>query len=130
TGGLTSIGWKLARKLDAKAGLKETGTSAKLVEIPNIHGRQLRVDKVAKSFGGVQALSGVSMTAEPGQVTALIGPNGSGKTTLLNMVSGFYRSDSGTIELDSSRLDGRGPDHVARKGVSRTFQTPNIPEQI
>src|SRR5699024_8948187 len=96
----------------------------------DIHGRQLSVDNVAKSFGGVHALSDVSMTAEPGQGTALIGPNGSGKTTLLNMVSGFYRSDSGTIELDLSRLDGRGPDQVARKGVSRTFQTPNIPEEI
>jgi branched-chain amino acid transport system permease protein len=70
------------------------------------------------------------MRAEPGKVTALIGPNGSGKTTLLNLISGFYRTDSGTITLDGVPLNGRAAHQIARAGVSRTFQTPKIPKDL
>jgi branched-chain amino acid transport system permease protein len=88
------------------------------------------VHGVAKAFGGNQALAGVDLVALPGQVTALIGPNGSGKTTLLNMICGFYRTDAGTIRLGDRELQGRAPYVVARAGVARTFQTPNIPSGI
>src|SRR6185437_16121931 len=80
----------------------------------------LVVDGVSKRFGGVQALEGVSLAAEPGQLTAVIGPNGSGKTTLLNMVLGFYSVDAGRITLGDRVLSGRRPFQVSRAGVART----------
>jgi branched-chain amino acid transport system permease protein len=93
-------------------------------------GETLEVDSVAKRFGGNAALSGVSLRAEPGRVTALIGPNGSGKTTLLNMICGFYSLDSGRISVGSTAINGRRPHQVARAGVVRTFQTPLIPRGL
>jgi branched-chain amino acid transport system permease protein len=85
---------------------------------------------VRKTFGGVVAVDDVSFVAEPGQVTALIGPNGSGKTTLLNMISGFYRPDRGEIRLGADLTSGRPPHEVGRLGVGRTFQTPAIPTDL
>ena len=60
-----------------------------------VSGGRLSVHGATKSFGGVHALTDASLEAEPGRVTALIGPNGSGKTTLLNVISGYYRADEG-----------------------------------
>jgi branched-chain amino acid transport system permease protein len=97
---------------------------------PPVTGGRLSVEGVTKSFGGVHALSDVALEAEPGQVTALIGPNGSGKTTLLNVISGYYRADAGSVTLDGRPLDG-SPAYVrARAGVGRTFQTPTIPDGL
>jgi len=98
--------------------------------MPELNGSRLEVSGVEKSFGGNRALAGVDLVAQPGQVTALIGPNGSGKTTLLNMICGFYKTDAGTIRLGDRELQGKAPYVVARAGVARTFQTPNIPEGI
>jgi branched-chain amino acid transport system permease protein len=95
-----------------------------------LSGAPLDVDSVSKRFGGVTALSEVSLRAEPGKVTALIGPNGSGKTTLLNMVCGFYKLDQGKIGLGGVSLAGRAPHKVAAAGVARTFQTPIIPKGL
>jgi branched-chain amino acid transport system permease protein len=95
-----------------------------------LKGATLEVDSVAKRFGGNTALSGVSLRAEPGRVTALIGPNGSGKTTLLNVICGFYSLDSGRISVGSTPINGRRPHQVARAGVVRTFQTPLIPRGL
>src|SRR5215470_9112936 len=61
---------------------------------------ELRIEGVSKHFGGVQAISQVSMEVRRGEIVSVIGPNGAGKTTLLNMVSGFYHPDVGTICLD------------------------------
>jgi branched-chain amino acid transport system permease protein len=94
------------------------------------HSHTLAVSDASKRFGGVQALADVSMTAEPGHITALIGPNGSGKTTLLNAISGFYRLDSGTVRLDDVALERLRPERVAINGVGRTFQTPSIPPDL
>jgi branched-chain amino acid transport system permease protein len=95
-----------------------------------LSGAALEIDSVSKRFGGVTALSEVSLRAKPGKVTALIGPNGSGKTTLLNMVCGFYQLDRGKISLDRVSLAGRPPHKVAAAGVARTFQTPIIPKGL
>jgi branched-chain amino acid transport system permease protein len=86
----------------------------------------LDVSSVSKHFEGVHALREVSLTARPGQVTAVIGPNGSGKTTLLNIILGFYRLDSGQVRLGTADLTGEKPYQVARAGVARTFQTPVV----
>jgi len=77
---------------------------------------------VSKSFGGVQALRGVSLALSGGEIVGLIGPNGSGKTTLLNCIAGAYAPTSGRVLLDGMPLHGRAGHRVARAGVVRTFQ--------
>jgi len=86
----------------------------------------LRADGVSKSFGGLQALAGCSLTAAAGQITGLIGPNGSGKTTLFNAITGYERIDSGEIYLDDQRITGAPPQRVFALGVGRTFQLTRI----
>lgn len=86
----------------------------------------LRVESVAKAFGGVRVLEEVSLEARPGQVTALIGPNGAGKSTLANIISGFVAPTSGRVLLDdrvitTSRVHGR-----AALGIGRTFQNLEV----
>ena len=132
TGGLAGLFRSVVRRLDARAAAAAPPAAVEQVEVDlqGFAGQRLEITDVEKSFGGNRALRSVSFTAEPGKVTALIGPNGSGKTTLLNMVCGFYKTDSGTITLDGKPLHGSSPAEVARAGVARTFQTPNIPEGI
>lgn len=130
TGGLTGLGRQLVARISPVVAKERNEDDANLAEVSPVPGKSLRVEKVSKSFGGNRALVDVDLDAAPGKITALIGPNGSGKTTLLNMICGFYRTDSGSITLDGTRLDKLGSDQVARAGVSRTFQTPNIPEGI
>jgi len=84
--------------------------------------RVLTVDGVAKRFGAVAALDGVSMHVDRGEIVGLIGPNGSGKTTLLNVVSGVLHPDTGTVAVNGSSTKRRRTHQVARLGVGRTFQ--------
>ena len=93
-------------------------------------GSELRTTGVTKAFGGVQALDGVDFRAEPGQVTAIIGANGAGKTTLLNAISGLIPIDGGDVVLDGRSIARRSAERVARAGVARTFQTPQVPETL
>ncbi len=93
---------------------------------PAITGKiPLRVRNLGIAFGGVQAAKDVSLTAEPGRVTSIIGPNGAGKSTVLNMISGFYKPQSGTVDL-SGDLTGRSAFQVARAGIARTYQTTQL----
>ena len=85
----------------------------------------LEVVDVAKAFGGVQALGGISFDAPAGFITAVIGPNGSGKTTLLNLITAVYPRDAGYVRLGGVSL-ARRRHRVAAQGVARTFQTPMI----
>jgi branched-chain amino acid transport system permease protein len=135
SGGLARIGKIVIGRLDRVADLRPlagapTGDATTAVDVAPIDGRPLTVDGLGKAFGGNQALRGVTLSAQPGQVTALIGPNGSGKTTTLNMVCGFYKPDSGRILLGDREIQGSSPYRVARAGVTRTFQTPNIPDEV
>jgi branched-chain amino acid transport system ATP-binding protein len=82
----------------------------------------LRVTGVSKRFGGLQALSDVSMTIEKGQVYGLIGPNGAGKTTFFNVLTGLYAPDSGQFELGGVPYKPSAVHEVARAGIARTFQ--------
>lgn len=82
----------------------------------------LSLSGVTKAFGGVVAFSDVTFDVDAGDVLGVIGPNGAGKTTLLNCISGVYRLDGGSIDLDGQRLSGRPPHEVAKLGVGRTFQ--------
>ncbi len=86
----------------------------------------LRAAGVTKKFGGLVALSEVSIEVRAGEVHGLIGPNGSGKTTLLNLLSGYYRPDAGRILVDDEDLSAAPVQRRARVGVARTFQTPRL----
>ena len=82
----------------------------------------VRFEGVTKRFGGVQALSELSFTIEPGQIYGLIGPNGAGKTTFFNLLTGIYASDGGAFTFDGRPLAGRKPHEVTALGIARTFQ--------
>jgi branched-chain amino acid transport system ATP-binding protein len=82
----------------------------------------LEIRDVTKSFGGVQAVGGVSLDVVKGDIMSVIGPNGAGKTTLLNMISGFYHPDRGRIVLDGRDVTDLAPSRIAELGVARTFQ--------
>ncbi|TVR25848.1 MAG: ABC transporter ATP-binding protein [Ilumatobacter sp.] len=82
----------------------------------------LELKSISVSFGGVMAVSEVSLALEPGRVTGLIGPNGAGKTTLFNVVSGIISPNSGRVILDGHDLTSTPPHRRARRGVARTFQ--------
>ncbi|MDO8888551.1 MAG: ABC transporter ATP-binding protein [Hydrogenophaga sp.] len=87
----------------------------------------LTVSGVSKAFGGLQALSDITLSVNAGEIFGLIGPNGAGKTTLFNTLTGLYATDRGTICLKDShlrehRLDNRPPHKVLKAGLARTFQ--------
>lgn len=82
----------------------------------------LHVSDISKRFGGLQALSGVSMKIERGQVYGLIGPNGAGKTTFFNVITGLYTPDTGKFELNGKPYEPTAVHKVARAGIARTFQ--------
>ena len=82
----------------------------------------LVLQEMSKSFGGLKAVQGVSLTVPEGSLTALIGPNGAGKTTLFALMSGFIRPDTGTVRLAGQDITGQAPHLNARLGMTRTFQ--------
>ena len=79
-------------------------------------------DRVAKRFGGVEALAEVSFAIEPREIYGLIGPNGAGKTTLFNVLTGIYPSDAGGFIFDGQPLAGLKAHEVTARGIARTFQ--------
>src|SRR5215469_2213177 len=83
---------------------------------------QLVVDGASKRFGGVRAVEGVSVAVKRGQIASIIGPNGAGKTSLLNMISGFYKPDTGSITFEGQDITRARPAEIAALGIARTFQ--------
>ncbi len=83
---------------------------------------KLKIQGVAKSFGGVRAVTDVSAEVQEGEIFAIIGPNGAGKTTLLNMISGFYHPDEGSLLFENHDISKTRPADIAKLGVARTFQ--------
>jgi neutral amino acid transport system ATP-binding protein len=92
------------------------GGNRPILEVANVH----------KSYGGVAAVAGATLTVEEGTLTALIGPNGAGKTTLFDVVSGFVRGDRGQILYDGTTVFRRPPYVIARRGMVRTFQLTRV----
>ncbi|HCN91337.1 MAG TPA: ABC transporter ATP-binding protein [Oxalobacteraceae bacterium] len=82
----------------------------------------LNIAGVNKRFGGLQALSEVSVKIAKGQIYGLIGPNGAGKTTFFNVITGLYQPDTGTFELGGKPYSPSAPHEVAKAGIARTFQ--------
>jgi branched-chain amino acid transport system ATP-binding protein len=82
----------------------------------------LIVSDVTLTFGGLQALSKVDLSIEPGFITSIIGPNGAGKTSLLNCVSGFYHPNKGEIQYGQRNLTHASPHQISNMGIARAFQ--------
>jgi ABC-type branched-subunit amino acid transport system ATPase component len=82
----------------------------------------LELRNLYKAFGGLQAISNVSLEVEEGEIVSIIGPNGAGKSTLFNLITGVYQPDRGDIIFEGERINGLTPDKVTHKGIARTFQ--------
>src|SRR5947209_11126484 len=87
-----------------------------------MNGLRLAGVGITKTFGGLTAVDDMSLTAEPGRVTALIGPNGAGKTTTFQCLTGEERPDAGRVLLGDRDITKSTPDARARLGIGRTFQ--------
>ena len=85
-----------------------------------------RVKGIAKSFGGLLAVNGVSFRLENGELSSIIGPNGAGKTTLFNLLTGDLKPDSGEILFKDKDITGLPPHRICRRGIGRSFQRTNI----
>lgn len=86
----------------------------------------LQVADVSKSYGGIRALAGCTMTFEEGAINGLIGPNGSGKTTLFNVISGYEAADAGRVTFRGKDITNAKPERIFSMGLGRTFQITRI----
>ncbi|HYC14243.1 MAG TPA: ABC transporter ATP-binding protein [Stellaceae bacterium] len=86
----------------------------------------LRTEALSKRFGGLAAVSEVSIDLRHGEVHAVIGPNGAGKTTLINLLSGNFAPSSGSIRFDGREIAGLAADRVARLGIARSYQRTTV----
>lgn len=92
--------------------------------------RLLEIKNLNKSFGGLHAVNDVSFEVKKGQIKAVIGPNGAGKTTLFNLISGSIKSSSGEVYFNSKLISDLKPFQIAKKGISRTFQSIQLFPQL
>ncbi len=84
----------------------------------------LETKELSKNFGGLSALSNVTLEVEKGEVVGIIGPNGAGKTTLYNCITGFYKPTSGKVMFEGKDITGLPNHKICRLGIARTFQIP------
>ena len=84
----------------------------------------LAVDALAKRFGGLPAIDGVTFGVDEGEILAVVGPNGAGKSTLLKTIGGLERPSAGTVTLFGERIDGLAPHRVRRRGIAMVMQAP------
>jgi branched-chain amino acid transport system ATP-binding protein len=82
----------------------------------------LRVEHIHLNFGGVKALSDISLSVHTGELVSVIGPNGAGKTSLLNSITGYYHPQKGRILFNGEEITRQPPHDIVRKGIGRTFQ--------
>src|ERR1700709_1247759 len=90
----------------------------------------LALSGVSKRFGGLHALSELSLSVSPGEVLGLIGPNGAGKSTLVSCITGVLRIDAGAIRFQDSDIQRLPPHRRARRGIARTFQKVRLADQL
>jgi len=86
----------------------------------------LELQKISKSFGGLQAVKELDLSIERGEIVGLIGPNGAGKTTVFNIISGVFKPSGGKILFKNNDITGLRPHCVVNKGLSRTFQLTTL----
>ena len=108
--------WPAAVCVPSGSGAVSVGPSQRVRQALSVHG-------IAKEFGGVKAVTGLSFHAATASVTSLIGPNGAGKSTALNMLSGYYVPTAGRFELGGTELAGQSSMRIARAGIARSYQT-------
>ncbi len=82
----------------------------------------LELRNLNKNFGGLAAVSGLSLHVDAGEIVGLIGPNGAGKTTVFNLITGNIRPDSGDILFNGKAITGRPTHRIVKRGIARTFQ--------
>ena len=90
----------------------------------------LEIKNLGISFGGLRAVDDFSITIEKGQLYGLIGPNGAGKTTIFNLLTGVYKPNMGTIQLDGMNITGKKTMEINRAGVARTFQNIRLFKEL
>jgi len=82
----------------------------------------LSLDRISKSFGGLQVLADIDLTLEEEEIMGLIGPNGAGKSTLFNVITSLYKPDKGDVYLEGQKITGLAPHKVCHMGIARTYQ--------
>jgi len=87
-----------------------------------VHKVRIKIEHLSLSFGGVKALTDISVDVRDKEILAILGPNGAGKTCLLNCLNGFYKPQAGEITFDGKRITRIRPDKAAKLGLARTFQ--------
>jgi len=91
-----------------------------------VDGAVLKVSNLAVHFGGLVAISNLSFHVNEGEILSLIGPNGAGKTTAFNVITGFLRATSGSVEYRNISLNNLKPNEIAKNGLIRTFQKTSV----
>lgn len=86
----------------------------------------LTIENISKNFGGIVAVKNLSMKIEAKKIFSIIGPNGAGKTTVFNIITGFYKPDSGILTYGDKNITGLKPHEIAKIGIARTFQNIKI----
>ncbi|MFA5309767.1 MAG: ABC transporter ATP-binding protein [Dehalococcoidales bacterium] len=89
---------------------------------PVAAGARIKIEQLSLSFGGVKALTDISIDIRDKEILAIIGPNGAGKTCILNCINGFYKPQAGEIYFDGQHITRIRPDKAAKLGLARTFQ--------
>lgn len=90
----------------------------------------LHTDQITMDFGGLRAVSELSLDVAPGEIVGLIGPNGAGKTTVFNMITGVYTPTAGKIYFQGNDITGLKPDKITKLGIARTFQNIRLFESM
>jgi branched-chain amino acid transport system ATP-binding protein/branched-chain amino acid transport system permease protein len=121
------------RRREIKAAAMATRRTAEGLSLPQtlLRGRDnkclvLSARNLYKSFGGIHAVRGFDLSVLDKTLHALIGPNGAGKTTAFNVLSGLYRPDAGSVDLEGKSIGGLRPEDITRAGVGRSFQITNL----
>lgn len=89
-----------------------------------------RIENLTKRFGGLVAVSELTMEIREGEILGLIGPNGAGKSTTFNLISGFYKPTTGVLTFDGRVVTGMAPEKIARLGMARTFQHGSLMREL
>ncbi|MEF7615330.1 branched-chain amino acid ABC transporter ATP-binding protein/permease [Aquincola sp. MAHUQ-54] len=132
--GLVGVGTRLWRMVvpekTTEAAMSARSTPPTVGEfpafLPHSRGESVKARGITKSFGGVKAVAGVTVTVADRGVHALIGPNGAGKTSFFNLLSGMFAPSAGTVAFAGRQLEGASPDRVCSAGIARSFQITNL----
>ena len=129
---MNQMRWLVAK---LRARLRRPERAPEKVELPAEHREPVRpqvldIRDLTVRYGGVMAVAGVSFAVSPGQIVGLIGPNGAGKTSLIDAVTGFTPASGGLVTLDGRDLGGLSPAKRARLGISRSFQSLELFEDL